>query len=50
MAKIYDEKLFQIASVKVFSLAGKQRAIPSGQDGSILTARVANQSTRFASS
>ena len=31
-------------------LAGTQWAIPSGQDGSVLTARVANHSTGFASS
>ena len=31
-------------------LAGTEQAIPSGQDGSILTAWVANHSTGFASS
>ena len=29
---------------------GIQRVVPSGQDGSILPARVANDSTRFGSS
>ena len=47
--KLRTKKLFEPASVKSF-LVGTQRAIPSGQHGSNLTARVANQSTGFASS
>ena len=42
-----SESIFLHANAK---LGGTRRAIPSGQDGSILTARVANHSTRFASS
>ena len=35
---------------KNFAFAGTKREIPSGQDRSILPARVANQNTEFASS
>ena len=34
---------------KNFAFAGTKRAVPNGQDGPILHARVANQNTRFAS-
>ena len=40
-------KPFSTSAEIVFIFAGPQRAIPSGQDGSILTSRVANQSTSF---
>ena len=45
----YDGKLFKRTSVYDFSLSGTQRAIPGSQDGSVLTAPVANHIAGFAS-